>query len=50
MIELIRTFWSKIRGRGKVVVVEGLIYKCTKCHLIFLTKNEGERHVSQDHC
>jgi hypothetical protein len=44
MIELIRTFWGKLRGRGKVIVEEGMLYRCTKCHLIFTTKQAGEQH------
>jgi hypothetical protein len=50
MLEMIKTFWGRLRGRGKVVVVEGLIWKCTKCHFIFLTKEEGEKHGSQNNC
>ena len=44
MLELIRTFWGKLRGRGKVIVEEGMLYRCTKCHLIFTTKQAGEQH------
>lgn len=44
MLELIRTFWGKLRGRGKVIVEEGMLYRCTKCHLIFTTKVAGEKH------
>lgn len=44
MLEMIRTFWGKIRGRGKVIVEEGTLYRCTKCHLIFTTKSAGEQH------
>jgi hypothetical protein len=53
MIEQIKTFFGKLRGiRGdrRVVVEEGLIWKCTKCHFIFLTKEEGEKHDSENHC
>jgi len=50
MLEMIKTFWGRLRGRGKVVVVEGLIWKCTKCHFIFLTKEEGENHASNGNC
>jgi len=45
MLELIRTFWGKLRGRGKVVVEEGQLWRCTKCHLIFLTKNKAGEHT-----
>ena len=44
MLELIRTFWGKLRERGKVIVEEGMLYRCTKCHLIFTTKQAGEQH------
>ena len=48
MLELIRTFWGKLRGRGKVIVEEGMLYRCTKCHLIFTTKSAGEDHKCLD--
>jgi hypothetical protein len=47
MLEAIRTFWGKVRGlRGerRTVVEEGMLYRCTKCHLIFPTKEAGEKH------
>jgi hypothetical protein len=44
MLELIRTFWGKLRGRGRVIVEEGMLYRCIKCHLIFTTKTAGEQH------
>jgi hypothetical protein len=50
MLEQIRTFWGRLRGRGKVVVEEGLVWRCTKCHFIFLTKEEGEKHGSENRC
>jgi hypothetical protein len=50
MLEQIRTFWGRLRGRGKVVVEEGLVWRCTKCHFIFLTKEEGEKHDSENSC
>jgi hypothetical protein len=50
MLEQIRTFWGRLRGRGKVVVEEGLVWRCTKCHFIFLTKEEGEKHDSENNC
>ena len=48
MLELIRTFFGKLRGRGKVIVEEGMLYRCTRCHLIFTTKIAGEQHQCQD--
>lgn len=48
MLEMIRTFWGKLRGRGKVIVEEGMLYRCTRCHLIFTTKSAGEQHPCQD--
>jgi len=47
MIEAIRTFFGKVRGeRGerKTIVNQGLVYRCTKCNLLFLTKTAGEQH------
>ena len=46
MLEAIRTFFGKLRKRGNVVVEQGTLYRCTKCHLIFTTKTAGEQH----HC
>jgi hypothetical protein len=53
MIEAIRTFFGRIVGlheNKRTVVVEGLIWKCTKCNFIFLTKEEGEKHGSENRC
>jgi hypothetical protein len=47
MLETIRTFFGKLRGeRGdrKTIVEQGLVYRCTKCQLIFLTRTAGEKH------
>jgi hypothetical protein len=47
MLEAIRTFFGKLRGeRGerRTVIAEGMLYRCTKCHLIFTTKSAGEQH------
>jgi hypothetical protein len=47
MLEVIRTFFGKLRGeRGerKTIVEQGLVYRCTKCQLIFLTRLAGEQH------
>jgi len=44
VLEMIRTFWGKLRGRGKVIVEEGMLYRCTKCNLIFITKEAGDKH------
>jgi hypothetical protein len=46
MIEQIKTFLGKLRGLygQRKVVEEGLLWKCTKCHFIFLTEEEGEKH------
>ena len=48
MLEAIRTFWGKVRGRGRVVVEEGQMWRCTQCHMIFITKSAGEQHKCQD--
>jgi len=47
MLEAIRTFFGRVRGQHRekeTVVVEGQLWRCTKCHLIFTTKSAGEQH------
>lgn len=47
MLEAIRTFFGKLRGEHgnrKTIVEQGLVYRCTKCNLLFLTKLAGEQH------
>ena len=44
MLEAVRTFWGKLRGRGKVIAEKGQLWRCTKCGLIFLTYSAGEQH------
>jgi uncharacterized C2H2 Zn-finger protein len=48
MLELIRTFWGRLRRRGEVIVEEGRLWRCTKCSLLFLTQKEGKEHVCQE--
>jgi len=51
MLERIRTFFGRMRGfhsQRKVVVEQGLLWKCTKCHFIFLTKSAGDEHKCRD--
>ena len=51
MLEAIRTFWGKVRGEHgarKTIVEQGLVYRCTQCQLLFLTKSAGEQHQCQD--
>jgi hypothetical protein len=51
MIETIKTFFGRLRGlRGdrQVVMVEGLVWRCTKCHHIFLTEATAKEHPCQD--
>jgi hypothetical protein len=43
MFERIRTFF-----RPKAIVQYGLVWRCTKCHFIFITKIAGEQHLCQD--
>lgn len=45
MIEAIRTFWGKLRERGRVVVGEGTLWRCTKCDTYFKTEEEGRTHA-----
>ncbi|MEY3762441.1 MAG: hypothetical protein RIS97_1194 [Pseudomonadota bacterium] len=44
MIEAIKTFFR----RKQTIVKYGLVWRCTKCHLIFITKAAGEKHPCQD--
>jgi len=47
MIEAIRTFFGRLRGvhsDRRVIVEEGRLWHCTKCRLLFVTKQEAERH------
>jgi hypothetical protein len=51
MLEAVRTFWGKLRGlRGErnTIVEQGLVWRCTSCHTIFLTRTAGEQHQCQD--
>jgi len=51
VLEMIRTFWGKVRGlRGerRTVIEQGTMWRCTKCQLIFVTKTAGEQHQCQD--
>jgi hypothetical protein len=48
MIEAIRTFFGKRRERGRTVMQEGLVWRCSNCYLIFLTKSAGDEHKCQD--
>jgi hypothetical protein len=47
VLETIRTFFGKVRGlygERKTIVQQGVLYRCTKCYLIFTTKTAGEQH------
>jgi len=47
MIEKIRTFFGRMigmYGTKKTVIVEGQLWRCTKCKLVFITKSAGDRH------
>ena len=47
MLEAVRTFFGKVRGshgERKTIVEQGLVYRCTKCNLLFLTRTAGEQH------
>jgi hypothetical protein len=51
MLEAIRTFFGRSRGEHgdrRTVVQEGLVWRCTKCYLIFTTKTAGEQHDCKD--
>jgi hypothetical protein len=47
MLEKIRTFFGKVRGlhgERKVIVQQGSAWVCTRCRMVFLTKEAGEKH------
>jgi len=47
MLEKIRTFFGKMRGlhgEREVVVQQGSAWVCTRCRIVFLTKEAGEKH------
>ena len=47
MLEMIRTFFGRVRGQHRekeTVVVEGQLWRCTKCKMIFLNRVAGEQH------
>ena len=51
MIKAIRTFFGKVRGlhhEKQTIVIEGQLWRCTNCHLIFTTKSAGEQHQCLD--
>ena len=47
MLEKIRTFFGKVRGQHAekcTIVVEGDLWRCTKCKMLFLNRVAGEQH------
>lgn len=48
MLEKIRTFFGKPRERGRVIVEEGSLWRCSRCHLLFLNKSVGDAHTCLD--
>jgi uncharacterized C2H2 Zn-finger protein len=51
MIEAIRTFFGRVRGQHRekeTVVVQGELWYCTDCKMIFLNKKEAEKHVCSE--
>jgi hypothetical protein len=47
MLEQIRTFFGRIKGlRGdrETIIRQTMMWRCTKCHMVFLTKSAGEQH------
>jgi hypothetical protein len=49
--DAIKKLFGRIVGRHEnknTVVVEGSLWKCTKCKLIFIAKSAGEQHPCQD--
>lgn len=51
MLEKVRTFFGRIVGlhqEKKTKVVEGELWYCTDCKMIFLNKKEAENHVCSE--
>jgi hypothetical protein len=47
MLERIRTFFGTTKGIHQdktTVVAQGTAWYCTKCRLVFMTKEAGEQH------
>lgn len=47
MLKAIRTFFGRLRGpkgNRQTIVEQGTLWRCTQCHLIFLTQKAGEDH------
>ena len=47
MLERIRTFFGRTKGTHQdktTVVAQGTAWYCTKCRLVFMTKEAGEQH------
>jgi len=48
MIEIIRTFFGKLRGqRGtrQTVIEEGKLWRCTDCKTLFMTAHAAKDHA-----
>jgi hypothetical protein len=53
MLEAVRTFFGKVRGshgERKTIVEQGLVYRCTKCNLLFLTRATPIRYRRRREC
>ena len=51
MLEAIRTFFGRVRGQHRekeTVVVEGQLWRCTECKMLFLNKVVGGQHLCPD--
>jgi hypothetical protein len=45
MLEKIRTFFGRVRGQHaekQTIVVEGDLWRCTECKMLFLNRGSGE--------
>jgi hypothetical protein len=47
MLKHIRTFFGRTKNKTNIVE-QGSAWYCTKCKLVFLTKQAGEQHKCQD--
>jgi hypothetical protein len=51
MLEKIRTFFGRVRGHHaekRTIVVEGDLWRCTECKMLFLNRVVGEQHQCLD--
>jgi hypothetical protein len=51
MLEQVRTFFGRLRGMHgdrKAIVNQTTMWRCKNCHMIFVTKEAGDKHKCLD--